>query len=175
MVSAHSRQSTMSKAILMAATLAEYDAITIDQGSDFKSLPCQKYTVVRQPSDRPIPSGFTDLASQSRFRVEVVRTERALLNYLVAMLARSDPDVLIGHNFVGFDLNILLDRMKEQKVDGWSRLGRLRRTQWPKMNASGDTTFAMKAVAGGRLICDTYLQAKVRILLAYFRAIYLIL
>jgi DNA polymerase alpha subunit A len=39
-----------------------------------------------------------------------------------------DPDLIVGHNFVGFHLDVLLHRMRAQNVDHWSRLGRLRRS-----------------------------------------------
>ena len=40
-----------------------------------------------------------------------------------------DPDVIVGHNFIGFDLDVLLHRMRDANTDNWSRLGRLRRHQ----------------------------------------------
>lgn len=48
---------------------------------------------------------------------------------------RIDADVIVGHNFVGFTLDVLLHRMKECKVAEWSKLGRLRRTRMPKLSA----------------------------------------
>jgi DNA polymerase alpha subunit A len=52
-----------------------------------------------------------------------------LKEYPTAKLNLDDPDVIVGHNFLGFDLDVLLHRMKAHNVDGWSRLGRLRRTK----------------------------------------------
>lgn len=79
-------------------------------------------------------------------------------------LQRFDPDVIVGHNFIGFDLDVLLHRMKHHKIDGWSRIGRLRRTVWPKLQAGAgggtESTYAEKQIASGRLICDTWLTAK---------------
>jgi len=77
-----------------------------------------------------------------------------------------DPDIIIGHNFVGFHLDVLLHRMRALSVDGWSRLGRLRRTVWPKLQSGpgglSESTWAEKAVASGRILCDSYLSARVR-------------
>jgi DNA polymerase alpha subunit A len=44
------------------------------------------------------------------------------------MIYRVDPDIIVGHNFLGFDLDVLLHRMKANHIETWSRLGRLRRT-----------------------------------------------
>ncbi len=42
-----------------------------------------------------------------------------------------DPDVLVGHNFIGFTLDVLLHRMKSHKMEkSWSKIGRLRRTRF---------------------------------------------
>jgi DNA polymerase alpha subunit A len=42
-------------------------------------------------------------------------------------MTRIDPDVICGHNFLGFDLDVLLHRMEYHKIAHWSKLGRLNR------------------------------------------------
>ena len=83
----------------------------------------------------------------------------------IALIHRTDPDVIVGHNFLGFDLDVLLHRMKANKVEFWSRLGRLKRSVWPKLQSGpggmGDSTYAERSIVSGRLVCDTYLSAKV--------------
>ena len=39
-------------------------------------------------------------------------SERALLNHLLNKLHQLDPDVLVGHNISGFDLDVLLHRLQ---------------------------------------------------------------
>lgn len=76
---------------------------------------------------------------------------------------------MIGHNFLGFDLDVLLHRMSPSgcNVANWSLLGRLRRRNMPKLQSGagglGDSTWEEKQVTAGRLVCDTYLSAKVMI------------
>ena len=43
-------------------------------------------------------------------------SERGLLTMLAARLREIDPDVYVGHNFAGFDLDVLLHRMQALKV-----------------------------------------------------------
>ena len=50
--------------------------------------------------------------------------------YLIALIKQYDPDVFIGHNFIGFDLDVLLHRLRTLKIKDWSCLGRLRRTMY---------------------------------------------
>ncbi len=59
--------------------------------------------------------------------------ERALLCWFIAKLHQTDVDVIVGHNFLGFDLDVLLHRLQRLKIHDWSKLGRLRRTVWPKL------------------------------------------
>ncbi|KAJ1680315.1 DNA-directed DNA polymerase alpha catalytic subunit pol1 [Spiromyces aspiralis] len=132
---------------------------------------CEQFTAVRQLTNIPLPAGFTTKVQRYKEQnrsagkaIEVHRTERALINYLLALIHRLDPDVVVGHNFLGFDLDILLHRMKALKVDGWSKVGRLRRTVWPKLQAGaggmGDSTYGERQLMAGRVICDTYLVCK---------------
>jgi DNA polymerase elongation subunit (family B) len=92
--------------------------------------------------------------------------------YTSAVIHRCDPDILVGHNFIGVDLDILLHRMKANRIDLWSKLGRLRRTKWPKLQAgaggTGDSTFQERQVTAGRIVCDTFMSSKVCLSCAYF-------
>lgn len=152
--------------VVMASALVYHNVPMegeIDQGQLVKS----QHTVVRQLEDVPFPLGFQELVQQQAAngsRIEVSKNERALLGYLIAQIHRIDPDVIVGHNFIGFDLDVLLHRMKDNKIDSWSKIGRLRRSKLPKLQAGaggmGDSTFSERAVASGRLLCDTYLAAK---------------
>lgn len=65
-------------------------------------------------------------------------------------LQKHDPDILIGHEFLGVCLDVLLYRMRELKTDNWSRIGRFRRSKWPNIGRQG---MNMKFLAG-RLLCD---------------------
>ena len=92
-------------------------------------------------------------------------SERALLGLLLARVQTVDPDVLVGHNIAGFDLDVLLHRLQAQKVPQWSRIGRLKRSKVPHLGGGGNQ-FGGGAGAGaasalaGRLLADTYLAAR---------------
>ncbi|KAJ1701947.1 hypothetical protein LUZ63_001726 [Rhynchospora breviuscula] len=93
--------------------------------------------------------------------------ERALLNRLMTEIHKMDPDVLVGHNISGFDLDVLLHRAQACEVPSscWSKIGRLKRSVMPKLKrgksvyGSGASPGIMSCVAG-RLLCDTYLCAR---------------
>lgn len=88
--------------------------------------------------------------------VDIKTTERELLNYLMAKWHQIDADIILGHDIMAFDLEVLLNRMAHYKVATWSKLGRLRRT--------GPASFKNKreraAATAGRLICDLKISAK---------------
>ena len=41
-----------------------------------------------------------------------------------------------GHDVLGFDLDVLLQRISANKIPHWSKLGRLKRANMPKLNVS---------------------------------------
>jgi DNA polymerase alpha subunit A len=87
--------------------------------------------------------------------------ERALLNRFFTQLGLWDPDVIVGHNSWGYDLEVLLSRCIENKVPAWSKIGRTRRSDFPKpSHFQGGKDWAIAEVLTGRLVCDTYLSAK---------------
>lgn len=73
-----------------------------------------------------------------------------LITKRTVSLQKVDPDVIVGHEFSGVTLDVLLGRMKELKADHWSRIGRFRRSRWPNIGKQGSN---IKFLAG-RLMCD---------------------
>jgi DNA polymerase alpha subunit A len=63
---------------------------------------------------------------------------------------KADPDVIVGHEFLGVSLDVLLQRMKELKADHWSRIGRFRRSKWPNVGKQGTNLKFLN----GRMLCD---------------------
>lgn len=94
-------------------------------------------------------------------QLQPMPNERALLSRLFAQIRSWDPDVLVGHNAIGFDLEVLLSRCVDLKVSTWSVIGRRRKLQLPnKSRFASGKDWAIKEVLSGRLLCDTYTSAK---------------
>ncbi|KAL6524250.1 hypothetical protein OROGR_016684 [Orobanche gracilis] len=131
------------------------------------------FTVVRKLDGGIFPMGFmkevSDMNSNSKAVSEVIiaeHSERALLSCLMAELIRLDTDVLVGHNISGFDLDVLVRRVKALiRGNTWSKIGRLRLSIMPNLT-KGSTNFGSGASAAimsciaGRVLCDTYLCSK---------------
>ncbi|CAM6100645.1 unnamed protein product [Calypogeia fissa] len=130
------------------------------------------FSIVRKLEGGVFPSGFASEVDQinSKMGATVLAyesSERALLSLLMVKLYQLDPDVLVGHNISGFDLDVLLHRLQACKVQSkiWSKIGRLRRSQMPRLTGGGNT-FGSGAGPGhmaciaGRLLCDTYLSSR---------------
>ena len=58
--------------------------------------------------------------------------------------------MIVGHEFLGVSLDVLLHRMRELKADHWSRIGRFRRSKWPSIGRQGTNIRFLN----GRLLCD---------------------
>ncbi|XP_048866083.1 LOW QUALITY PROTEIN: DNA polymerase alpha catalytic subunit [Brienomyrus brachyistius] len=116
------------------------------------------FCAVSKPSNCIFPFDFQEAVRKKKGKVEIAPTERTLLAYFLAMMCKIDPDVIVGHDIYGFDLEVLLKRMGDCKVPQWSRIGRLRRTNMPKLGGRGG--FAEKSATCGRMVCDVQISAK---------------
>lgn len=116
------------------------------------------FCVVSKPADCIFPYDFKDAVRKKNGKVEIAGTERTLLGFFLAKMHKIDPDVLVGHDIFGFDLEVLLQRIIVCKVPHWSKIGRLRRANMPKLG--GRSAFAEKSATCGRLVCDVEISAK---------------
>ncbi|KAF8552703.1 hypothetical protein OG21DRAFT_1511107 [Imleria badia] len=123
--------------------------VQLDDPTPPEQLPCSVHTFVR-PLDR-FPSNFESRAKvNGRGIISPMQNERMLLNSLLVTLFKADPDVLVGHDFLGVSLDVLLARMKDVRVEHWSRLGRFRRAKWIPIGRQGTNIKFLS----GRLLCD---------------------
>ncbi|XP_068438304.1 DNA polymerase alpha catalytic subunit [Clinocottus analis] len=116
------------------------------------------FCVVSKPADCIFPYDFKDAVRKRNGKVEIAATERTLLGFFLAKMHKIDPDVLVGHDIFGFDLEVILQRINVCKVPHWSKIGRLRRANMPKLGGRG--SFAEKSATCGRLVCDVEMSAK---------------
>ncbi|KAG6370047.1 ribonuclease H-like domain-containing protein [Boletus reticuloceps] len=123
--------------------------VQLDDPTPPEQLPCSVHTFVR-PLDR-FPSNFESRAKvNGKGMISPMQNERMLLNNLLVTLFNADPDVLVGHDFLGVSLDVLLGRMKDLKAEHWSRLGRFRRAKWIPIGRQGTNIKFLS----GRLLCD---------------------
>lgn len=116
------------------------------------------FCVVSRPVDCIFPYDFKEAVRKKNGKVEIASTERTLLGFFLAKMHKIDPDVLVGHDIFGFDLEVILQRINVCKVPHWSKIGRLRRANMPKLGGRG--SFAEKSATCGRLVCDVEISAK---------------
>lgn len=139
---------------ILVASLRFYDNVSLTDTTAPEKMSCRAFTIMRPNGEYPL--GFkveADKHTGSQIRTE--KTESALLSMLLAIIQRHDPDAIIGHKLDDVDYNILLTRMRDRKTPGWHRIGRLKRTDWPKnVGKGGGSFFAERHLAAGRLLCD---------------------
>jgi DNA polymerase alpha subunit A len=66
-------------------------------------------------------------------KLQQMGNERALLSCLVNQIGKWDPDILVGHNAWGHDIQVILSRYLEHSIPMWSKFGRQRRSDHPSM------------------------------------------
>ncbi|CAH3180184.1 unnamed protein product [Porites lobata] len=146
--------------ILAVSALVHHD-VSLD-----KAAPKQKFQyhfcAVSKPNDQMYPYDFKDLVRKKQIKMEITASERALLGLFMAKIHKIDPDVLVGHNIYGFDLDLLLHRINACKIPHWSRLGRLKRTIMPKLSSGGFGKGGNldRCITSGRMVCDVKISSK---------------
>jgi DNA polymerase alpha subunit A len=106
------------------------------------------------------PRDIDQEINRSMPQLQKMPNERALLSRLFTQIGLWDPDVLVGHNVWGYDMQVLLNRCIELKVSMWSKIGRRRKMKAPAKKDHFANEWAINEALQGRVLCDTYLSAK---------------
>ncbi|KAI5460009.1 putative DNA polymerase alpha catalytic subunit [Mariannaea sp. PMI_226] len=140
---------------ILAISARIYEKVSLNDTTPAEKLPCRSFTVIR-PHGQGFPLGFDQLARSRKQGLIVLKKQEAdILSFFLAQVDVADPDVILGHQLEGVDYSVLLNRLHEKKIHQWSRLGRLRRAQWPASIAKvGGNVFAERQIIAGRLLCD---------------------
>ncbi|KAH6889074.1 DNA polymerase alpha catalytic subunit [Coprinopsis sp. MPI-PUGE-AT-0042] len=134
---------------IVCASARTWHNMPIDDGTPPETLPCQVQTFIR-PLDRFPPDFEVQAKRNTRGQLSPAQNERMLLGLLLGAINKADPDIIVGHEFLGVSLDVLLHRMRDLKVDHWSRIGRFRRSKWPMIGKQGTNVRFLN----GRLVCD---------------------
>lgn len=112
------------------------------------------FAVFAKPKEYVLPLDFHEsLRNYKATTVQKMDTERALLNYFINQFALIDPDLVVGHDLQGYQMNILSNKLVDNKVATVNRLSKLKRHQLTK-----DTL--QRELFCGRLVCDLKISAK---------------
>ncbi|KAJ9620331.1 DNA-directed DNA polymerase alpha catalytic subunit pol1 [Knufia peltigerae] len=139
---------------ILIASARVYDNVSLTDTTPPEKLPSRTFTVMR-PSGSAYPLGFDAETKKQNGTFMLEKSEQFLLSKFLALFEKVDPDVLIGHQLQEVDYSILLSRLKEKKTPGWHRIGRLKRSEWPKtFGKGGSSFFTERQLLAGRLMCD---------------------
>ncbi|KAK0468553.1 DNA polymerase family B-domain-containing protein [Armillaria novae-zelandiae] len=131
---------------IVCVTARIWHNMAIDDPKPPEQLSCTVQTFVH-PLDCFPPNFEIRAKANGKGHILSAKNERMLLSMA---LHKADPNVIIGHKFLGSSLDVLLHCMKGLKVDHWSRLGRFRRSKWPSMGKQGSNIKFLS----GRMLCD---------------------
>jgi DNA polymerase alpha subunit A len=138
---------------ILIASARVYENVSLTDTTPAEKLPSKTYTIMR-PIEEAYPTGFKQETQKHKGMIGMERNEASLLSKFMAILGHTDPDVLMGHKLDDVDISVLLNRLKERKIPGWHRIGRLRRSEWPKSHGKGGGFFVERQIVAGRLLCD---------------------
>lgn len=110
----------------------------------------------------PLPFDINQRVKQRRdANIQVFNNERQMLEMFINKLHLVDPDMLVAHNLCGNVIEVLLARIQMLRINHWSRIGRLKRSQMPNRKADGSiASWIPRQVSCGRLLVDTFLNSK---------------
>ncbi|KAJ2926264.1 hypothetical protein H1R20_g10824, partial [Candolleomyces eurysporus] len=134
---------------VVCASARTWHNMQLEDATPPEKLPCTVQTFIR-PLDRFPPNFEAEARASTKGTISPMQNERMLLSLLLGALNKVDPDVIVGHEFLGSSLDVLLHRMRDLKVDHWSRLGRFRRSKWPNIGKQGSNIKFLN----GRMLCD---------------------
>lgn len=139
---------------ILVASARIYDNVSLTDTTPADKLPSRVFTIMR-PNGDSYPMGFKMEVEKHKGNIYMERNEAGLLSKFLAILGKMDPDVLMGHRLDDVDYSVLLNRMRERKTPGWHRIGRMKRSEWPKnMGKGSGSFFAERHLVAGRLLCD---------------------
>ena len=139
---------------ILVASARIYEDVSLSDTTPPEKLPSRTFTVMCPNGGEGYPVGFKMLAEKHKGTIRMEKNESALLSMLMAIMQKTDPDVLMGHRLDDIDYGLLLSRMREKKTPGWHRIGRLKRSAWPKTLGKGNSFFSERVLSSGRLLCD---------------------
>lgn len=140
--------------------------------SSFLTSGVQKYvfSIVRPLKNQSFPPEFEKRSARSG-HMETAANEAQLLHKFLEKLSNADPDIILGHDLLSFQLDVLLHRLAALETPSWSVVGRLKRSRklvdYLYMSGNSkqdrkkyDPSYYMKTVFSGRLIADTLTASK---------------
>jgi DNA polymerase alpha subunit A len=137
----------------------------INQDGPTSSTKMQRFTLMRNLDKKPWPYDLQQkLKQKNDGNVALFNTERQMLEALIARFHQIDPDVLLSHNLCGSVFEIIMARIQFFSVPHWSRIGRLKKSQFPtrKLDQGGysGSSWIPRMVSCGRLLVDTFVSSK---------------
>jgi len=139
---------------IIAISARIYENVSLaDATTEIEKMPHQVFTVAR-PVESIFPVGFETVAERHTGRFKLEKNENLLLSTFLTKLEQVDPDIFMGHSLDNVDWPVLLHRLKDKNIPHWSRVGRLKRSSWPKGANFAGSFFMERQMAAGRLLCD---------------------
>jgi DNA polymerase alpha subunit A len=118
-----------------------------------------RFAAVRMQEGKALPRREVDQLQANGIQV---MEEKPLLSLLCSKIQQLDPDILIGHNVFGNDLDVLSNRLHYFGLKVWHRISRCQRNEEPSPPRvkGGNHQWTGRQFTLGRLVCDTYLNAR---------------
>lgn len=124
-----------------------------------------RFSLVRRLTSYPWPFDLQQrLKGNNQSNIQLFNNERQLMEAFIAKFYNIDPDVMLSHNLCGSVFEIIMARIQMLKIPHWSRIGRLKKNNFPMRRADqsgySGSQWLPRITTCGRLLVDTYVSSK---------------
>ena len=95
-----------------------------------------------------------------RRNIYLANDEKSLLTTFITKISKYDPDIIVGHNLNNIHLDLILSRISFYKTPNWTKLSHFIRSTIPNHLKGIYKSDYFRNCFSGRLLCDTYENAK---------------
>lgn len=126
---------------------------------DIETYSNHNFSNPRRPEDRILLIALRDNRNWSHVVDGRILDEAEMLRKMIRIIRERDPDVIEGHNILGFDFPYILERARRSGVDiAIGRDGSAPRTFSTSIRFAERTVDYVAVEVAGRHVIDTYLQ-----------------
>ncbi|KAK0424730.1 hypothetical protein QR680_008817 [Steinernema hermaphroditum] len=140
--------------IAMISVLSDYRCNLSKPNTNLKTL--KRITLLRKVQNFPYDFATKSASRSKEIHYKDRKTESELLKEFLELLAMDDPDVIVGHDMAN-TMSVLVSRLEKLKVEGWSRMSRLRRSA--TIQKLGHSKSSQWELTAGRLVIDSKTSA----------------
>lgn len=109
-----------------------HERVECDRNTPNPKMAYKHFSGLRKVDGLNYPRGFEEMIKRNKSPVTCCLNEKGLLDFFIAKVKTTDPDMIVCHGLTNGIFDILLNRIGTLKIAHWSRLGRFKKQNVPR-------------------------------------------